>query len=245
MKKIILALGLLISIHTSAMAEIRDPHPFEEWPALFLSYAYSLGWDYAFLDRLSTGSVPEGMHDFESPLVAKYQKLHALLQASEVGKNLERQLISLGHYCWVKWQPGMHCGDPAQRHFLDNGYLYVTDPIWPSGADGEPYLILIASGVSPRTTSIYRLFKDRVELLYGRIAEEGSPRCGLDGYDALFVTFGARVVDEGVLMLTETEGFHWDMLPRREYRLEVSADSCHLEKIEEKAWMDIPRPSDR
>ena len=107
----------------------------------------------------------------------------------------------------------MHCDDPTKRHFTDNGYLYITDPVWPDDGQEEPFLIVIASGVSPRTTSIYRLYADHVELLYGR-GDDVLERCGLGQYDALFVTFGAQVVDEGVLILSETEGFHWDMLPR-------------------------------
>lgn len=154
------------------------------------------------------------------------------MQASEAGRRLERELVGLGHYCWLKWQPGTDCGDPAQRHFTDNGYLYITDPVWPDDAQEKPFLIVITSGVSPRTTSIYRLYEDRVELLYGR-GDDVSERCGLGQYDALFVTFGAQVVDDGVLMLTEAEGFHWDMLPRRGYRLEVVAENCRLVKTKE------------
>lgn len=198
------------------------PPEMEDWPARIISFAYSWRQDSAILNKLRTGESLPGRDGAQ--LLSDYVELYKIFGQNSGRSRPDLDLPFIGHYCWFRLHPGFSCGDPSKREYTDSGFLYVSDFV-PSD---KPFLILILSTPAPRRTAIYRLFQDQLDELYFRGDHEDN-KCGLSNSDGpLFATYGLDVSTQGQIILTETEGFHWDMLPRRTYSLEVTADSCSL-----------------
>ena len=199
-----------------------------EWPLRVLSFAYLAHDGFPLIDEFKASN--EDHRPLKALIVKKYGALAKIFEEAQTKHNQPlADLAWLGRHCWIRWQPGYVCGDHEDRANQHQGLFYVSDPV----SGNRPFLILITSNVSPRMTSIYRLFQDELELIY-HFRDDLSSECKIDEPGtALFVTYNAEISNDGKLWLYETEGFHSEVFPRRKFELSVTEERCALKLLDE------------
>lgn len=221
-----LLLLMLFSTAPLAVGQTTPERALEAWPLRVLSFSYLIGQGWEFYED------PALSEWTKAPSEALQQEFADLIPLFKTVPDKQYPAVALsttGRYCWIKWQPGFTCGDMKARASQDERFLYVSDPV---EAD-RPFLLLIMVDVAPRRTTIYRLFKDELELVYD-LFSQASDKCVQNDPDiGLFVTYNAGITPDGRLTLYETEGFHSDQLPVRQFELEITDTSCTITQTAE------------
>ena len=147
-------------------------------------------------------------------------------------------MISVSQYCWISIKPGSLCGlhklpesQTLNGHIFD-GILFISDWIHSSG---EPYFLMIISGVAPQETIIARVSsRNGVTVLYDTSANTqecplppGLPVETTPSLDYIATVYRVKAVSSTSFELYE--GNYTGIVRSAKVNLLIGPSSCRLQ----------------
>ncbi len=215
---VFLLAGLSLRAQDTVPREQPD-YPFMPSDILGLAQTMHLHLDEAFQRGMADGWFEKYTQAYLGDLSKPQRQIRDLFYHFGDSKaDAYNWLTAFDQYCHVTMTSNSDCLFPDHFNDMHGGILFVSDVIQGS----NPFMIVIMGNTAPGKTVIFRLFSNRLELVYALPATDDP--CGIKPY-GLFKTFGVIFDKKNEWLLYEKERF-LDNYPLNIFRLNLTSNSC-------------------